>query len=97
MHLSKIRHIVLSKIYALRVMSYNQIYEFVFKENNQKQSTCEEIVKKMVAEGLLEKIGTPKTTAKYFIAKAGIKALKEHGIIPIGKTEAMFPEHFHSR
>lgn len=96
MHLSKIRHIVLSKIYALRVMSYNQIYEFVFKENNQKQSTCEEIVKKMVAEGLLEKIGTPKTTAKYFIAKAGIKALKEHGIIPIGKTEAMFPEHFHT-
>lgn len=96
MHLSRIRHIVLSKIYALRVMSYNQIYEFIFKENNQKQSTCDETIKKMVAEELIEKAGTQKPTAKYFIAKAGIKALKEHGIIPIGKNESIFPEKFHT-
>lgn len=96
MHVSSIKHLVLSKIYALRVMSYTQIYEYIFKENNQKQSSCEETVKKMVAEGLLEKDGTTKQNAKYFLTNAGIKILKTNGIIPIGSQTPIMQESYHT-
>lgn len=80
-------HLILSRIYQLRVLSYDEIFSFIFEPDNLADSYCTKIVKKAVAEGYLDKIGHYKQDSYYFLNLKGINFLKNYGIIPFGKRE----------
>lgn len=78
------KHLILSKIYCLRTMSFNQVYEFIFAPEDLTVGYCSEVMKKMTASGYIEKIGHYNEEAYYFLKKRGIDYLKSEGVINIG-------------
>lgn len=85
---------ILSKIYQLRILSYNQIYFYIFKKDGKTQRYCDVVLQNMVSQGLLKKSGRYNDNAYYSITNAGIKYLR-NGVIPIGKssTKDKIPEY----
>jgi len=85
------KHEILSYIYQLRTLSYLEIKEFFFDRDNLSENYCSKIVKEMLSEKTIEKVGYHKSEAYYFITKTGIKYLSEYGLIKVGRgnTEAI--------
>ena len=90
---------ILSYIYQLRTLSYDEIFNFFFINNDLKESYCTKILKEMISEGLLEKIGFRKPETYYYITKAGISLIVKNGIVCVGSgsTEwlpvTLYPSH----
>lgn len=80
-------HIILSKLYQLRVMSYNDIYSFIFGSEGLSESYCQKILKNIVKCNYVEKVGRFTDSSYYFLKRDGIKFLKTYGVIPIGKKK----------
>ena len=63
-------HLILSRIYRLRAVSYSQISKYIL--SGLSENYVDKIVKAAVADGYLIKNGRLKTEAYYFITKKGI-------------------------
>lgn len=83
--LIKKEHIILSKVYQLRVMTYPQIFTYIVKDST--ENYCSKLVKNLVSNNYLEKTGTRKTNFKYYITNKGISYLRDNGIYTIGSSE----------
>lgn len=81
------KHQITSYLYQFRTLSYDSIYKYIFEREGLTVRYCEETLKKMVGEGLIEKKGFYKNESFYLIAKKGMDYLKEYGVIKIGSSE----------
>lgn len=81
-------HLILSRIYRLRAVSYSQISKYIL--SGLSENYVDKIVKAAVADGYLIKNGRLKTEAYYFITKKGISYLKEYGVIELGAYSGEF-------
>ena len=70
---------ILSYIYQLRSLAYSEINKFLFEKDNLSESYCHKLIREMVAEKVLEKMGFHKKDMYFFITSSGIKELKKHG------------------
>lgn len=84
MNYLKKKNEIISYIYQLRVLTYYEIYDYLFKPYGLSDSYCHKIIKEMVSEKLLEKNGLRKNESYYFVTLAGLKLIKENGLIHIG-------------
>ena len=75
------KHEILSKIYNLRVLSFNQINTYIFNESKR---YCQKIVSELINDGLIEKHGYPLNNSHYFLTRKGLTFLKKNKIIMIG-------------
>ena len=86
------KHLLLSYIYQLRVLSYNLILTYIFPDTN--PSYCIRLLKMYTAEGYIEKTGTRYDNCYYYITRQGQEFLKNYGIIPIGGKTKEYPEKY---
>ena len=75
---------VLSYIYQLRSLTYTDIYDFIFKRDELSEKYCHKIIREMVLEEVLEKVGYYKEKSYFFITAKGIRELKKCGYYSIG-------------
>lgn len=76
------KHNILSKIYNLRALSFNQIKTYIFE--NQSERYCQKIVNELVKDNLLEKNGHTLDNSYYYLTRKGMTYLKKNSIIMIG-------------
>lgn len=74
-------HLILSRIYILRTLSYYQVRNYVLEDNT--ESYVDKVLKTAVSKKYIEKIGRLKKDSYYLITRLGISYLKEYGIIEI--------------
>ena len=81
---NKLNHEILSRLYQFRVLSYSEIYNYIFKSKNLKESYCDKILKTVLLKnGFAKKSGYYKSEATYQITQKGINYLKKTGIIKL--------------
>lgn len=78
---------ILSYLYQLRTLSYKEIYNFLFQRENLADSYCHRLIRELISDKLIEKLGYHKTDMYFFITNAGIKELKTNGIFIIGQSD----------
>lgn len=81
-------HLILSRIYRMRAVSYLQISRYIL--SGLSENYIDKIIKMAVSDGYLNKNGRLKTEAYYFITKKGISYLKKYGIIELGSYSGEF-------
>lgn len=74
-------HLILSRIYILRTLSYYQVRNYVLEDNT--ESYVDKVLKNAVSRKYIEKVGRLKKESYYLITRLGINYLKEYGIIEI--------------
>ena len=75
-------HLILSYLYQLRVLSYNEIKEFIIPDLS--ESYADKILKSLVKDEYIEKTGYFKENSSYQIKQKGIKYLDSYGLISVG-------------
>lgn len=75
-------HLILSYLYQLRVLSYNEIKEFIIPDLS--ESYAEKILKSLVKDEYIEKTGYFKENSSYQIKQKGIRHLDSYGLISVG-------------
>lgn len=83
--LSDTRHSVLSALYQLRALSYQEIREFIIPGLS--GSYLDKILKELIRQGYMEKRGTLKKNFTYQITQKGVRYLVQYGIKGIGDGE----------
>lgn len=78
-------HIILSAIYNFRCLKFNQIMQYCFSDCSER--TCCNILSKMGKKGTIEKVGFRNDSAYYTITSAGIKHLRDYGLVPVDKNK----------
>lgn len=74
-------HQILSALYNLRCLNFNQIYALCF--NRCSERSCTNQLSKMVSAKLISKSGYHRDTAYYMLCKKGIDYLREKGVVPL--------------
>ena len=75
-------HLILSYLYQLRALSYNEIKEFIIPDLS--ESYADKILKSLVKDEYIEKTGYFKENSFYQIKQKGIKYLDSYGLISVG-------------
>jgi hypothetical protein len=82
MVLNKKKHLVLSALYNFRCLTFIQIYNYAFSGFSQK--TCKNTLSEMInKDNFVKKEGYHDKTAYYRLLPAGVKALRNYGVIPV--------------
>ena len=74
-------HQILSALYNLRCLNFNQFYALCF--NGCSERSCTNQLSKMVSAKLISKSGYHRDTAYYMLCKKGIDYLREKGVVPL--------------
>lgn len=81
----KVVHLLLSKLYCLRVMSYKQVQRYVFEENGYADSYCKQIIK-LLRDEYIKQHGRKEAETYFTITSKGVNFLKINGIMLIGNN-----------
>ena len=88
--LSQKEYKILSYLYQLRVLTFQEIEEYILKDTSRRY--IENIVSKLVKDEYIEKHGRYKDDAYYQIKQKGVKYLDINGLLPLaGSTPNIYP------
>ncbi len=82
--LSPRTHLILSYLYQLRALSYQEIKEFIFDDITEEY--LYKILKNLIKDEYIEKIGWYKEEAYYQLLQKGVRYLDSYGIIGVGNN-----------
>jgi hypothetical protein len=80
--LAKKNHLIISYLYQFRVLSYNEIKDFL--ANDISTSYLDKLLKTLVKEEYIEKTGYHNNNSFYKILQKGVKYLAKYGIFKVG-------------
>lgn len=84
-------HLLISYLYQLRALSYNQINQHIFSSFEFSESYKEKILKILVRDDYIEKHGFYKDESYYCVSKLGIQYLRTFGVIDFASGSVTYP------